>query len=81
MNMRIGAKRVGAQDLKPGDLFSLAPTQYWDSKEREQRDPPAVGEIVYIRTNAPSPPEDEEVEVTLITIHTEDDKQGEDNVS
>lgn len=50
--MRVRATRVRSAELLPGELFSTADQAYWDS-----RDPLAVGERVYIRTDAPCPPD------------------------
>lgn len=51
------------RDLEPGDLFSTADQTYWDNANTI-----AVGEKVYIRTNNPSPRDQEEMEVYKITI-------------
>lgn len=61
--MKIHAKEIRAGELKAGDLFSTAPQQYWDS-----RDPEAIGEKVYLRTETPCPQEQEDVVVYLVTI-------------
>jgi len=46
--MRIKAERILARDLQPGDLFSVAPQEYWDHAMQSG----SCGEKVYIRTNA-----------------------------
>ena len=46
--MRIKAERILARDLQPGDLFSVAPQEYWDHAMQIG----SCGEKVYIRTNA-----------------------------
>lgn len=49
--LRITATEVRAAELQPGDLFSTAGPEYWTAR----RPPGAVGEKVYIRTEAPCP--------------------------
>lgn len=56
--MTIVATPVLAGQLKPGDLFSTAGPEYW----LNERDLTAVGERVFIRTEAPTP-EDQRMEV------------------
>jgi len=46
--MRIKAERVLARDLQPGDLFSVAPQEYWDHAMQSG----SCGEKVYIRMTA-----------------------------
>jgi len=48
--MTITVEPIRASDLQPGDLFSTAGPLYW-----ELRDLAAIGEKVYIRTEAPCP--------------------------
>ena len=43
--MRIKAERIIARDLQPGDLFSVAPQEYWDHAMQSG----SCGEKVYIR--------------------------------
>lgn len=63
--MKIIVTKVHAQDLEPGDLFSNAGEEYWND-----RDPMAVGEKVYIRTECPCPPHDFDRIVYRIEIET-----------
>ena len=49
--MKIIATKVKTEDLKPGDLFSTATPQYWDSIHLSG----SLGEKVYIRTETPCP--------------------------
>ena len=74
--IRIEAKTVKGRDLKPGDLFSMAPTEYWEDANRltlEVEDGPdipgTVGEKVFIRTNNPVSPGEEDMDITLVEIH------------
>lgn len=48
--MKIKATFVKADDLEPGDLFSIAGPDYWDDFEEKN----SVGEKVYIRTMTPT---------------------------
>ncbi len=48
--MKVRAHKVTAKDLEPGDLFSAADQFYWD-----HFDPATIGQMVYIRTDAPCP--------------------------
>lgn len=61
--MIITVEKVRAEELKPGELFSTAGPAYWVS-----RDPLALGERVYIRTDAPTPPDQAHDEVYRITV-------------
>lgn len=61
--MRIIATKVKAKELRPGDLFSVAGPDYWDHYDKN-----SLGQRVYIRTEAPSPPEQAEDEVYRIEI-------------
>lgn len=45
--IKVIATEIRAKDLQPGDLFTIAPQEYWDSA----MDHRGVGEQVYIRTN------------------------------
>jgi hypothetical protein len=49
-NVRIYAEPVIAKDLQPGDLFSMAPAEYWQNFPNMN----SIGECVYIRTHTPS---------------------------
>jgi len=46
--MKIKAENILARDLKPGDLFSVAPQAYWDHAMKSG----SCGEKVYIRMTA-----------------------------
>jgi len=48
--MKIKAENILARDLKPGDLFSMAPQGYWDHAMKNG----SCGEKVYIRMTAPA---------------------------
>lgn len=48
--MRIKATPVKADDLEPGDLFSIGGPMYWDHFHEFD----SVGEKVYIRTLTPT---------------------------
>lgn len=61
--LKIKATRMKGKDLKTGDLFSTGSQFYWD-----HRDPKAVGEKVYLRTDVPCPPEQEEETVFKIEV-------------
>jgi len=68
----VRATPIKARDLKPGDLFSTAGPDYWDTALNDL----SVGERVYIRTNAPTPPEQADIDVYLITIDQSDWSAG-----
>ena len=61
--MKITATQIKAKELKPGDLFSTAGQEYWDKMSFG-----SLGEKVYIRTNTPTPIDQAEDEIYLITI-------------
>ena len=61
--MSIVAEPLKAKDLRPGDLCSVADQVYWD-----HRDPLAVGEKVYIRTEAPTPSDQAEDDLFRIVV-------------
>jgi|GEM_PF-2700758 len=50
--MKIVATKIKAIQLNPGDLFSTAGQEYWDSITKDKL---CVGEKVYIRTVNPCP--------------------------
>ena len=54
--MRVKAELVEGKDLKPGELFSSAGQSYWDSRDKR-----SIGEKVYIRTDTPLSPVQEEI--------------------
>lgn len=63
--MKISVEMVRAEELQPGDLFSLfMDAGYWAIAEYKQ----SVGEKVYIRMAAPCPPEDRGKTVYRIII-------------
>ena len=69
MKLRVEVEPCKAGDLQPGDLFSLVNGAYWDTFF-DQRD--LVGGRVYIRSAAPCPPRDRDVDLFRITsIRTE----------
>lgn len=47
------ATETTCDQVRPGEVFSTGGPEYW-----EHLDPRAIGEKVYIRTNAPCPPHD-----------------------
>ncbi len=58
--MTVKATLCKGRDLKPGDLFSTVPQEYWSLIDWRG----SVGERVYIRTNTPAdrfPDADEEI--------------------
>ncbi len=61
--MKIKATLVKAKELKSGELFSTASQAHWDNI-----DPLSIGEKVYIRTDAPTPKEEEEEDICRIEI-------------
>lgn len=64
--MKITATKVKAKELEPGDLFSTAGQYYWDHSANIAAG--SVGEKVYIRTEMPARPDQEEEEIYRITI-------------
>jgi len=62
--MRITATRVKGKELKPGDLFSTAGPLYWENIDSE----PSIGEKVYIRTNRPLRPDQEDEEMYRVEV-------------
>jgi hypothetical protein len=62
--MYIQAVSIKAKDLKPGDMFSTASQAYWD-----ERDEVAIGEKVYIRTEAACPEDQAEDEIYQIHLY------------
>lgn len=50
MSVKVTAVLVTGRDLAPGDLFSIAGPDYWDTFPNRD----SVGEQVYIRTNTPT---------------------------
>jgi len=66
--MRIQATKIKAEDLKAGDLFSTAGSDYWDDAWELST---SVGEKVYIRTPRPCPPGQWNIVVYRIQVETE----------
>jgi hypothetical protein len=62
--MKFKAIKVKGKDLMPGDLFSELDEDFWDN------DIPAwaVGEKVYVRTDAPMPREDMNEDIYRIEL-------------
>jgi hypothetical protein len=58
---------VRAEELQPGDLFSTAGSDYWNNAQG--RDPKAIGERLYVRTEAPCPDDQRNEKVYRITVH------------
>jgi len=65
--MEIKVEPVKCKDLKPGDLFSIANQDEWDSNLEWSL---SIGEKVYIRTNIPCPEDQRESEIYRVTIIT-----------
>lgn len=61
--MKITTQQLKCKELIAGDLFSTASQFYWDNRDKN-----AVGEKVYIRTEAPCPPTQAEDDIYKITI-------------
>ncbi len=78
MKIKIATQTVKAKELLPGDLFSFTSEEYWGSVN--DPDNQAVGEKVYIRTNTPCPPDQEEDDLVLVSFSyvNEDLKVGTD---
>lgn len=68
MKTAIKATPVKAGKLAPGDLFSTVGPEYWDHTSFGDGASLAVGERVYIRTNAPTPADQADHEVFLIEV-------------
>lgn len=72
MSLRLRAEEIKASDLKPGDLFSIAPPGYWDQAFTD-----TVGEKVFIRTEAECIEEERNLTVTRIIIGTDEEVKEE----
>ncbi len=69
MSVKITATPVTGRQLRPGDLFSVAPQEYWDFAMRQG----SVGECVYIRTDIGAERfEDADEPVYRITIQVDE---------
>ena len=67
--MKITAKKVKTQDLMPGDLFSTSGDKYWGKERLREGDIiKPLGEKVYIRTEAPTPEDQRDEDIYLLTI-------------
>lgn len=66
--IKIRTEWVLGEDIKPGELFSTAGPEYWDSFGEESLG--SIGERVYIRTHAPIPECDIGTGTYRITIVT-----------
>lgn len=55
-----------SQDIKPGQAFSTSGPSYWDTAAEHG----TIGERVYLRTNSPTPPD--QVDEALFVITTEE---------
>ena len=62
--MRIKTTQVETQELMPGDLFSTAGSDYWDTIDLNE----SIGERVYIRTNTPTPDPERGLDVFKIEV-------------
>lgn len=62
--MKIIATKIKAKELKAGELFSTADQLYWDCSKNNH----SVGEKVYLRTEEPTPKEQENDVIYKITI-------------
>lgn len=62
--LKIKVTLVRASELRPGDLFSRAGPEYWQGP----RPGDAIGERVYIRTEAPCRPEERDEPVYRIEV-------------
>lgn len=66
--MRIVAKVCYAGELEAGELFSTASQVEWDIFASDHE---AIGQKVYIRTNAPCPEDQAKDIVYRVTVHEE----------
>ena len=60
--------KVKSQDLKPGDLFSNAEMEHWESVNQRTGDILPLGEKVFIRTNAPTPEDQMGLDMVRLTL-------------
>lgn len=54
--MKIKAVATRLKDLKPGDLFSNAGQEYWDTIKDQE-----IGTSVFIRSEKPTPEDDDAI--------------------
>jgi len=68
--MKIIAKKVKCRHLMPGDLFSTYDQEMWDSllAHENEEGRVALGQKVYIRTDAPCPDDQKEFDIYRIRI-------------
>jgi hypothetical protein len=66
--MKIRAELVYAEELQPGDLFSTAGPDWWDTVPHDDL---VVGERVYIRMATECPDDQRGVGIYRITIERE----------
>ena len=69
MVMVIKVENITGKDLQPGDLFSIVNEVWWESVNNRDTDPTPIGEMVYIRTNAPCPEDQRDDKLVRLTIH------------
>jgi hypothetical protein len=65
LKVKITTEEMRAKDIKPGDLFTTAPQEYWDHVDK---DLDAIAQTVYIRTGAPCPKSQEKVRVYKVIV-------------
>ncbi len=68
MAVIIKVEEIKSQDLKPGDLFSNAEMVHWKSVNQRTGDILPLGEMVYIRTNAPTPEDQMDLNMVRLTL-------------
>lgn len=72
MTVKVLVKEILAKDLRPGDLFTVMPQDYWDFAMNLK----GVGEAIYVRTNMTADAADDAdamVFRVLIEVIEEDD--------
>lgn len=63
---RFKATETTCEKVKPGQAFSADGPEYWD-----RPNPGSIGEKVYLRTDAPCPPNDVGRAIYVIEVETE----------
>lgn len=66
-HVKFRAEPVKGRDLEPGDLFSVAGSEYWEPEHW------SIGERVYVRTNTPAPEDELDADIFRIIIEVTDD--------
>lgn len=66
--MKVIAVAVKAKELEPGDLFSREGPLYWENIDSKS----SLGEKAYIRTNTPTPPDDNDYPLYRLDIEREE---------